>query len=125
MNIDITALFFCLDDFSTFYQIWQKHRLIPRDGKRCRSFNSLPHLLTPLALISQSLRGRTSGIYFVDNTILKVCHRRRASRNKVFDGLAKHGRASMGWFFRLKLHTIINHKSQLMALKITPGNMGD
>ena len=31
----------------------------------------------------------------------------------------------MGWFFGLKLHFVINHKGQIMALKITPGNTAD
>jgi IS5 family transposase len=31
----------------------------------------------------------------------------------------------MGWFYGFKLHVIINDKGQIMALKITPGNMDD
>src|SRR4051794_20999863 len=31
----------------------------------------------------------------------------------------------MGWFYGLKLHFAINHKGQIMALKITPGNTAD
>jgi hypothetical protein len=31
----------------------------------------------------------------------------------------------MGWFYGLKLHFVINHKDQVMALKITPGNTAD
>ena len=31
----------------------------------------------------------------------------------------------MGWFYGLKLHLVINHKGQIMALKITPGNTAD
>ena len=31
----------------------------------------------------------------------------------------------MGWFYGLKLHFVINHKGQIMALKITPGNTAD
>jgi IS5 family transposase len=40
----------------------------------------------------------------------------------VFDGLAARGKTSMGWFFGLKLHFVITHKGQIVALKITPGN---
>jgi IS5 family transposase len=35
------------------------------------------------------------------------------------------GMARRGWFFGLKLHFVINHKGQVMALKITPGNIAD
>ena len=31
----------------------------------------------------------------------------------------------MGWFFGLKLHFVINHKGQIMALTITSGNIAD
>ncbi len=31
----------------------------------------------------------------------------------------------MGWFFGFKLHIVINHKGELMAVKITPGNTDD
>lgn len=31
----------------------------------------------------------------------------------------------MGWFFGFKLHMVINHKGQIMAVKITPGNTDD
>jgi hypothetical protein len=33
--------------------------------------------------------------------------------------LAARGKTSMGWFYGLKLHFVINHKGQIMALKIT------
>ena len=31
----------------------------------------------------------------------------------------------MGWFFGLKLHVIVNNNGELMAFKITPGNIDD
>ena len=63
--------------------------------------------------------------YFADSTKLAVCHNRRIHRHKVFEGLAARGKTSMGWFYGLKLHFVINHKGQIMALKITPGNTAD
>jgi Transposase DDE domain len=59
------------------------------------------------------------------STKLAVCHNRRIHRHKVFDGLAARGKTSMGWFFGLKLHFVINHKGRIMALRITPGNIAD
>jgi hypothetical protein len=38
------------------------------------------------------------GIAFVDSTSLKVCHNIRIPRNRVFDGIAKRGKETMGWF---------------------------
>ena len=48
-----------------------------------------------------------------------------AGLTDLFDGLAARGKTSMGWFYGLKLHFVINHKGQIMALKITPGNTAD
>jgi len=82
-------------------------------------------LFMPLAVLLQSTVGEETGIYFADSTCLKVCRNKRISHHKVFDGLAKRGKSSMGWFFGFKLHLIINHKGQIMAIKITPGNTDD
>jgi IS5 family transposase len=71
------------------------------------------------------LSGEQTGLYFADATKLAVCHNCRIQSHKVFDGLAARGKTSMGWFFGLKLHFVINHKGQIMALKITPGNTAD
>lgn len=66
-----------------------------------------------------------NGIYFVDATKLPVCHNRRAKRNKVFDGIARSGKSSMGWFFGLKLHLVCNEIGEIVAFKLTPGNVAD
>lgn len=65
------------------------------------------------------------GIYFVDATKLPVCHNLRAKRNKVFKGIARSGKTSMGWFFGLKLHLVCNEVGEIVALKITSGNVAD
>src|SRR5215218_3840000 len=85
----------------------------------------MPRLFAPLMILLHSLSGEQTGIYFADSTKLAVCHNRRIHRHKVFDGLAERGKTSMGWFYGLKLHFVINHKGQIVALKITPGNTAD
>jgi Transposase DDE domain len=90
-----------------------------------RFVSLMPRLFVPLMVLLHSLGGEPTGLYFADSTKLAVCHNRRIHRHKVFEGLAARGKTSMGWFFGLKLHFVINHKGQIMALKITPGNTAD
>jgi hypothetical protein len=49
----------------------------------------------------------------------------RAESHKVFNGFAKLGKTTMGWFFGLKLHLIINFAGELVNVAITPGNTDD
>ncbi len=114
--------------FKAFYTygIGQQHRACFGDLPHYDRFVSLmPRLFTPLMVLLHSLSGEQTGVYFADSTKLAVCHNRRIHRHKVFDGLAARGKTSMGWFYGLKLHFVINHKGQVMALKITPGNTAD
>src|SRR6187200_282068 len=114
--------------FKVFYHygIGQQHRACFRELPHYDRFVGLmPRLFAPLMVLLHSLSGAQTGIYFADSTKLAVCHNRRIDRHRVFDGLAARGKTSMGWFFGLKLHVVINHKGQIMALKITAGNIAD
>jgi hypothetical protein len=90
-----------------------------------RIVSLMPRLFVPLMVLLHSLSGEQTGLYFADSTKLAVCHNRRINRHKVFNSLAARGKTSMGWFYGLKLHFVINHKGQIMALRITPGNTAD
>ena len=78
-----------------------------------------------LAFFLASRRGRHTGIYYIDSTPLPVCHNRRIAKHKVFEGLAARGKTSMGWFFGFKLHLVFNHLREIVAVKLTPGNVSD
>ena len=60
-----------------------------------------------------------------DSTALAVCGNKRIQRNRVFRGLAKIGKTTMGWFFGFKLHLAINECGELLAVQLTPGNIDD
>src|SRR4051812_14722011 len=114
--------------FKVFYRygIGQQHRACFRELPHYDRFVGLiPRLFAPLMVLLHNLSGAQTGIYFADSTKLAVCHNRRIHRHKVFEGLAARGKTSMGWFYGLKLHFVINHKGQIMAVKITPGNTAD
>jgi hypothetical protein len=103
---------------------WHK-REFPRLHSYSRFVQLMSSLLLPCAMLVHALRGEETGVYFMDSTTLSVCHNRRINRNKVFARLADRGKSSMGWFYGFKLHMVINHQGQIMAVKITKGNVDD
>lgn len=90
-----------------------------------RFLELVPKVMVPMIFFLNSKMGKKTGIYYIDSTPLPVCHKLRVNRHKVFKGLANHGRSSTGWFFGLKLHLVFNHQHEIIALKITPGNVHD
>nr|CDI29835.1 hypothetical protein RMONA_5970 [Rickettsia monacensis IrR/Munich] len=71
------------------------------------------------------LSGKRTGIYYADSTHFAVCKNIRINSNRTFNNLAKMGRSSVDWFFGFKLHMIINDKGEIIAVKITKGNVDD
>ena len=85
----------------------------------------MPTALKPLATYLQQRQGNCTGIAFVDATAIKVCHNKRIPRHRVFAGIAERGKTTMGWFYGFKLHLIVNDRGELLACRLTPGNMDD
>ena len=126
--IEILYHFSYYKNFKYFYT----HDIMVRYRDRFRALPSYERfvflkkqLFMPLTILLHACCGEKTGIYFADATSLKVCRNKRIDNHKVFDGLAARGKTTMGWFFGLKLHLVVNHKGQIMAVKITPGNVDD
>ena len=85
----------------------------------------IPTALMPMCICLHTRRGEDTGIAFVDATSLVVCHNRRIHRHKVFKQVARRGKTSMGWFYGFKLHLVVNDRGELLAFRITPGNVDD
>src|SRR3954463_2459821 len=80
-------------------------------------------VFVPLVFFLISHLGTRTGLYYIDSTALPVCDNHRINRHKVFAGLAQRGK--MGWFFGFKLHLVFNNCHEIVALKLTPGNVHD
>lgn len=79
----------------------------------------------PLMFFLFSRMGQKTGIYYIDSTALPVCNNRRIRRPKTFAGLAERGKTAMGWFFGFKLHLVFNELNEIVALRLTSGNVSD
>lgn len=102
---------------------WQN--AFPRLVSYSRFVNWMPSVLLPLCAYLKHCFGKCSGISFLDSTSLKVCHNRRISSHRVFQGLAARGKTSVDWFFGFKLHLVVNDQGELLNIMLTPGNTDD
>jgi len=85
----------------------------------------IPTALMPMCIDLHTRRGQDTGIAFVDATSWVVCHNRRIHSHKVFKQVARRGKTSMGWFYGFKLHLVVNDRGELLAFRLTPGNVDD
>jgi len=100
-------------------------KLFPKLVSYPRFITLIKTILVPLHAFLQTLKGEQTGFYFIDSTLIKACHSKREKQHRVFSGMAAKGRSSIGWFFGFKLHLVINDKGELMAFKLTKGNVDD
>ena len=114
-------------NFKSYYQhILQFHS---NEFRTLVSYNRfiefIPRTCLPLYFFIHSPPKTATGCYFVDSTILKVCHVKRAHNHKVFKGLASKSKTTTGWFFGLKLHMVINDLGEVMNFQLTTGKTDD
>lgn len=115
-------------DFKTYYLLYvlgHLRREFPQAVSYQRFVELIPATVGPLCAYLQTCCGACTGISFVDSTALAVCHNRRIRHHRVFRDLAQRGKTSMGWFYGFKLHIVINHRGELLACQLTPGNTDD
>ena len=115
-------------DFKNYYLHYVCRQLkayFPELLSYTRFLALMPSVVVPMCSYLTSKLGKPTGIQFVDSTKIEVCHIIRAKRNKVFEGVAHHGKGTMGWSYGFKLHLIINHLGEIVALKLTTGNVDD
>lgn len=117
--------------YRTFKAYYTHHVLqhlraeFPRLVGYARFVQLMPRVLSLLCACLFSLFGACSGISFVDSTFIAVCDNRRIHSHKVFAGLARRGRGSMGWRFGFKLHLVVNDAGELLACCLTPAHRHD
>lgn len=78
-----------------------------------------------LWLVYMCSKSKRTNMYIVDSKKLEVCHIKREKQNKVFHGVARKGKGSMGWFYGLKIHLVINNLGEIVSFALTSGNVAD
>lgn len=92
-----------------------------------RFIELIPRHLLPLFALAKMhcFLAKKTEIYYIDSKKLPVCDNRRIHSNRVFSGIAKRGKSSMGWFYGLKIHLIINPFGEIINFDFTPANVAD
>ena len=128
MTIQILFQMIGYRNFKTFYtgflQKYLRHYFPTLPGY-VRFVELMSRSIFHLTLFTQCKCGKKTKIYYIDSSCLPVCHLKRSKRHKTFDVVAEYGKTSIGWFFGLKIHVVINHHGELIAFKITKGNRHD
>jgi len=113
-------------NFKTYYQHFVINgNLFKNPPCYDRFIQIIPPLFLPFVIMMHYLSGHKTGTYYVDSTHFAVCKNIRINRHRTFDGLASRGRSSIDWFYGFKLHMVINENSEIVAIKITKGNVDD
>lgn len=113
-------------DFKTFYLNYVCQHLrseFPKLVSYSRFVDLIPGTLLPMCVYMSMRCGQQTGIAFVDSTSISVCHNKRIRRHKTFAGLARRGKSTMGYFF--KLHLVVNDQGEILAFCLTPGHVDD
>lgn len=111
--------------YNCYVQVHMRH-LFPKTVSYNRFVELMQSASLPMAIFLKTCcLGKGTGIAFIDSTPIRVCNNKRAKRNKVFDGIAKVGKSTMGYFFGFKLHLVINDKGELLNFVITQANVDD
>jgi len=100
---------------------WAFHDLVSYN----RFVELMSQALLPLCCYLLTKKGECSGVSFIDSMPITVCHNRRINSNKVFSDKAQRGKNSVDWFYGFKLHLIVNDQGELLAFRLTPGNVDD
>lgn len=113
-------------DFKTYYLSYVLGHLraeFPQLVSYNRFVELIPSALIPLCAYLRSCYGDCTGVSFIDSTPLAVCHNRRIPQHRTFSGIAQRGKNSVGWFFGFKLHLVVNDRGELLACRLTVGNV--
>jgi hypothetical protein len=115
-----------LKNFYLYYVKLHMASLFPHTVSYSRFTELQQSAVFPMAIFLKTCcLGSSTGISFVDSTPIRVCKNKRIPRHKVFDGIARRGKSTMGYFFGFKLHFVINDKGEILSFVITPGNVDD
>ena len=111
--------FYCHDVLGTY------HEWLPDAPCYARFVALIPHVVLELYLLMKSRCALALPENFIDSKPLAVCHIKREAQHKVMVDWASKGKSTLGWFYGLKLHVVVNREADLVNVLLTSGNVAD
>ena len=129
MTIPVCYHFGTYRNFKKYYLNWVKG-VMRQDFPDAVSYNRfielMPRVFFKMMLFMKLYAfDKCMGITFVDSTMIPVCHNVRRYYNKVFAGLAKDGKGTMGRCHGFKLHLLCNDSGEVITFCLTGANVDD
>lgn len=79
----------------------------------------------PLLVLFEIISAPCDGESYVDSTHLPICHIKREYIYKLFRGIARKSKSTMGWFIGFKLHMVVNQFGHPISFALTHANCDD
>jgi hypothetical protein len=90
-----------------------------------RFVSLIPHVVVELWLLMHYRKHPSRKANYLDSKPLKICHIKREKSNKVFAGIARKGKGTMGWFIGFKLHIVVGYDGRIVEVLLSTGNVAD
>ena len=90
-----------------------------------RFVEGIPETLGPLTIYLSRCLGKSTGIAFIDSTLMRVCENPRIPGHRVFRDIAERTKNARGWSYGFKLHLVVNEHGELLSAMFTPANVDD
>lgn len=127
MTILVCYHFGMFADFKHYYKFFIKDHLkhyFPNAVSYNRFVEFMPKVFLQMMLFMRlSAFGKCTGITFVDRTMIQVCHNMRRYFDKVFAGMAKDGKGTVGWCHGFKMHMMCNDEGDIITFCLTGANV--
>jgi len=114
-NLKAYYKFLCIYHRKEFPNLCSYNRFVEREREA----------FYPLKVFFECISGECDGLSYIDATCLPVCHIKREHICKMFKGIAKKSKSTMGWYYGFKLHLIINKYGHPISFELTKSTVDD
>jgi hypothetical protein len=135
VTISLYRFFFPWTDFKHYYAFVQNYhagefpKLPHYDNMLTFQKQLLPFFLQLLGILiainRSAFKNKHIRIMFVDGSPLPVCANKRIFHHKVMKKVAARSKSTMGWFYGMKLHILVDAGGNILGVTITPGNVDE